>query len=45
MSLRLEPRARLVAATHNPGKARELAGLLEDPESVRALAHQLVEVA
>ena len=30
MSLRLEPRARLVAATHNPGKARELAGLMED---------------
>ncbi len=30
MSLRLEPGARLVAATHNPGKARELAALLED---------------
>src|SRR5262249_51975437 len=30
MPLRLEPGARLVAATHNPGKARELAVLLED---------------
>jgi len=30
MSLRLEKGARLVAATHNPGKARELAALLED---------------
>ncbi|MGI8840360.1 MAG: non-canonical purine NTP pyrophosphatase [Caulobacteraceae bacterium] len=28
MSLSLEPGARLVAATHNPGKARELAALL-----------------
>jgi XTP/dITP diphosphohydrolase len=28
MSLRLAPGARLVAATHNPGKARELAALL-----------------
>lgn len=28
MTLRLEPGARLVAATHNPGKARELAELL-----------------
>jgi XTP/dITP diphosphohydrolase len=28
MSLRLEPGARLVAATHNPGKAAELAELL-----------------
>ncbi|HEY7899552.1 MAG TPA: RdgB/HAM1 family non-canonical purine NTP pyrophosphatase [Caulobacteraceae bacterium] len=28
MSLRLVPGARLVAATHNPGKARELASLL-----------------
>lgn len=28
MSLFLEPGARLVAATHNPGKARELAALL-----------------
>ncbi len=27
MALRLEPGARLVAATHNPGKARELAAL------------------
>jgi XTP/dITP diphosphohydrolase len=30
MSLSLEPGTRLVAATHNPGKARELAALLED---------------
>jgi len=30
MSLRLETGTRLVAATHNPGKARELAALLED---------------
>jgi len=29
MSLRLEPGARLVAATHNPGKAREIAALLD----------------
>ena len=29
MSLRLEPGTRLVAATHNPGKARELAALLD----------------
>jgi XTP/dITP diphosphohydrolase len=29
MSLFLEPGARLVAATHNPGKARELAALLQ----------------
>src|SRR6185503_1521305 len=29
MSLRLEPGTRLVAATHNPGKARELHALLE----------------
>ena len=29
MSLFLEPGTRLVAATHNPGKARELAALLE----------------
>jgi XTP/dITP diphosphohydrolase len=29
MSLFLDPGARLVAATHNPGKARELAALLE----------------
>lgn len=29
MSLFLEPGLRLVAATHNPGKARELAALLE----------------
>jgi XTP/dITP diphosphohydrolase len=30
MSLSLEKGTRLVAATHNPGKARELAALLED---------------
>jgi XTP/dITP diphosphohydrolase len=30
MSLQLSPGARLVAATHNPGKARELATLLND---------------
>jgi XTP/dITP diphosphohydrolase len=29
MSLRLEPGTRLVAATHNPGKERELAALFE----------------
>jgi XTP/dITP diphosphohydrolase len=29
MALRLSPGARIVAATHNPGKARELAALLE----------------
>jgi XTP/dITP diphosphohydrolase len=29
MALRLEPGARIIAATHNPGKARELAALLE----------------
>ena len=29
MPLKLEPGTRLVAATHNPGKARELAALLE----------------
>jgi XTP/dITP diphosphohydrolase len=30
MPLRLEPGTRLVAATHNAGKARELAALMED---------------
>lgn len=30
MPLRLEPGARLVVATHNPGKARELAAILEN---------------
>ena len=30
MALRLEPGARLVVATHNPGKARELAEILEN---------------
>ena len=29
MALRLTPGARIIAATHNPGKARELAALLE----------------
>ena len=29
MALRLDPGERLVAATHNPGKARELAALLD----------------
>ena len=29
MALRLTPGARIVAATHNPGKARELAALLD----------------
>src|ERR1700744_4076304 len=30
MALRLEPGAKLVVATHNPGKARELAQILEN---------------
>lgn len=30
MTIRLEPGARLVVATHNPGKARELAAILEN---------------
>ena len=30
MSLKLTPGTRLVAATHNPGKARELAALMDD---------------
>lgn len=30
MALKLEPAARLVVATHNPGKARELAAILEN---------------
>jgi XTP/dITP diphosphohydrolase len=38
MTLRLEPGARLVAATHNPGKARELAALLEDRFQVLSAA-------
>src|ERR1700751_4450758 len=29
MALRLDPGTRLVAATHNPGKAREIAALLQ----------------
>lgn len=38
MALKLEPGARLVAATHNPGKARELAQLLESRFEVVAAA-------
>jgi XTP/dITP diphosphohydrolase len=38
MSLFLEPGARLVAATHNPGKARELAALLEGRFTVLSAA-------
>src|SRR5579864_3129357 len=30
MALKLEPRTRLVVATHNPGKVRELAEILEN---------------
>ena len=30
MALRLEPGTRLVVATHNPGKRRELAEILEN---------------
>ncbi len=30
MALKLEPGSRLVVATHNPGKARELAEILEN---------------
>jgi XTP/dITP diphosphohydrolase len=30
MALRLEPRTKLVVATHNPGKAKELAEILEN---------------
>jgi XTP/dITP diphosphohydrolase len=36
MPLRLVPGGRIVAATHNPGKARELAALLEDRFDVAA---------
>src|SRR6201996_3552867 len=36
MTLRLESGARLVAATHNPGKAREIAALLQGRFSVVA---------
>lgn len=36
MALRLEPGLRIVAATHNPGKARELAALLEGRFEVAA---------
>ena len=32
MVLRLTPGAKLVAATHNPGKVPEIAALLEIPE-------------
>ena len=30
MALKLEPGTRLLVATHNPGKARELAEILEN---------------
>ncbi len=44
MSLSLEPGLRLVAATHNPGKARELAALLEGRfDVVSAAALNLAE--
>ena len=44
MTLRLPPGATLVAATHNPGKARELAALLESRfEIVSAAALGLAE--
>jgi XTP/dITP diphosphohydrolase len=44
MALRLPPGARIVAATHNPGKARELAALLGDRyEIVSAAALGLPE--
>jgi XTP/dITP diphosphohydrolase len=36
MALRLEPGTRLVAATHNPGKAREIAALLQGRHPVTA---------
>jgi len=46
MALKIEPGARLVAATHNPGKARELAELLEGMvELVTAGALGLAEPA
>lgn len=38
MPLRLDPGTRLVAATHNPGKARELAALLDGRFQVIAAA-------
>ena len=38
MPLKLDPGTRLVAATHNPGKARELAALLEGRFEVVAAA-------
>ncbi len=44
MTLSLEPGLRLVAATHNPGKARELAALMESRfEVVSAAVLGLVE--
>ena len=44
MALRLDQGARLVCATHNPGKAREIAALLEDRfEIVTAAALGLAE--
>lgn len=36
MALRLDPGTRLVAATHNPGKAREIAALLQGRHPVTA---------
>jgi XTP/dITP diphosphohydrolase len=36
MALRLDPATRLVAATHNPGKAREIAALLQGRHPVVA---------
>ena len=47
MALKLEPGARLVAATHNPGKARELAALLEgrfDVVAAGALGLSLIHI-
>lgn len=38
MTLKLDPGARLVCATHNPGKAREIAALLDDRFEVVAAA-------
>src|SRR5690348_14749176 len=38
MALTLPPGTRLVAATHNPGKARELAALLEGRFAVTSAA-------
>ncbi|MFK5151136.1 non-canonical purine NTP pyrophosphatase, partial [Klebsiella pneumoniae] len=38
MALKLDPGTRLVCATHNPGKAREIAALLDDRFEVVAAA-------